>query len=392
MKNNNVRKSGLAIAMAAAMGASTGTDAAVELYNQDGTSFSVDGYFNAFYVNRDDKQNDVRDSRIKMGFLPNTIGFNFSKDMGDLTLGGRSSFWTTINDSLDSPTDTAIDVRQFYATVDGDFGQVLIGKDFGLYARSNIFLDEILMGFGSPGVAGGVSFGNIRAGYPYPTPSAQITYRSPDMSGLKVAAGVLDPADTVTGANDENAAPRFESEVTYNANLNDVALTGWVNGRYQSAENGSTTVDSTGLGYGIKASVAGLTLAASGFTSKGDNPVLIGNGAVTEDDADGFLVQGSYAFGANRVVLSYGETDAEILNLETESTTLGFFHDVNSNFKLVAEYNMYEDNNRTTGATTTEADTIALGAIVMFSGLPGVAGGGRPLAAPVCLRLKCRFA
>ncbi|SFR46173.1 Outer membrane protein (porin) [Marinobacter gudaonensis] len=366
MKNNNFRKSGLAMAMAVAMGASTGANAAVELYNQDGTSFSVDGYFNAFYVNRDDKLNDVRDSRIKMGFLPNTIGFNFSKDMGDLTLGGRSSFWTTINDSLDSPTDTAIDVRQFYATVDGDFGQILIGKDFGLYARSNIFLDEILMGFGSPGAAGGVSFGNIRAGYPYPTPSAQFTYRSPDMSGLKIAAGVLDPADTVTGANDENSAPRFESEITYNANLNNVALTGWVNGRYQSAENGNTTVDSTGVGYGVKASVAGLTLAASGFTSKGDNPVLIVNGAVTEDDADGFLVQGSYAFGANRIVLSYGETDAEILNLETENTTVGFFHDVNSNFKLVAEYNMYEDNNRTTGATTTEADTIALGAIVMF--------------------------
>ncbi|MAZ06150.1 porin [Marinobacter sp. SS8-8] len=370
MKNNNFRKSGLAIAMAAAMGASAGVNAAIELYNQDGNSFSVDGYFNAFYVNRDDKLNDVRDSRVKMGFLPNTIGFNFSKDMGDLTLGGRSSFWTTINDSLGADagtaTDTQIDVRQFYATVDGDFGQVLIGKDFGLYARSNIFLDEILMGVGSPGLEGGVSFGNIRAGYPYPTPSAQITYRSPDMSGFKVAAGVLDPADTVTGANDENSAPRFESEITYNANLKDIALTGWVNGRYQSAENGATTVDSTGLGYGLKASVAGLTLAASGFTSKGDNPVLIGNGAVTEDNADGFLVQGSYAFGANRVVLSYGETDAEILNLETESTTLGFFHDVNSNFKLVAEYNMYEDNNRTTGVTTTEVDTIALGAIVMF--------------------------
>ena len=367
MNNNNVRKSGLALAMAAAMGASAGANAAVELYNQEGTSFSVDGYFNAFYVNREDKLADTRDSRIKMGFLPNTIGFNFSKDMGDLTLGGRSSFWTTINDSLDSPTATAIDVRQFYATVDGDFGQVLIGKDFGLYARSNIFLDEILMGFGSPGLAGGVSFGNIRAGYPYPTPSAQITYRSPDMSGLKVAAGVLDPADTVTGTPaDENPTPRFESEVTYNAKLNNVALTGWVNGRYQSAENGATTVDSRGLGYGVKASVAGLTLAASGFSSTGNNPVLIVNGAVAEDDADGFLVQGSYAFGANRVVLSYGETDAEILNLETESTTLGFFHDVNSNFKLVAEYNMYQDSNSTTGATTTEADTVALGAIVMF--------------------------
>jgi hypothetical protein len=187
------------------------------------------------------------------------------------------------------------------------------------------------------------------------------------MGGLKIAAGVLDPADTVSGtAADENAAPRFESELTYSANLNQVALTGWVNGRYQSAENGATTVDSTGLGYGVKASLAGLTLAASGFTSSGDNPVLIGNGAVTEDDADGFLVQASYAFAANRVVLSYGETDAEILDLETESTTVGFFHDVNSNFKLVAEYNMYEDRNRTNGNTTTEADTIALGAIVTF--------------------------
>lgn len=368
MNNNNFRKSGLVLALAAAMGASAGANAAVELYNDDGTTFSVDGYFNAFYVNRDDDIADTSDSRIKMGFLPNTIGFNFSKEMGDLTLGGRSSFWTTINDSLDAPTDTAIDVRQFYATVDGDFGQVLIGKDFGLYARSNIFLDEILMGFGSPGAApGGVSFGNIRAGYPYPTPSAQITYRTPDMGGLKVAAAILDPANTASGtAADENSAPRFESEVTYNANLNDVSLTGWVNGRYQKSENGATSVTSQGVGYGLKASVAGFALSASGFTSEGDNPVLIVNGAVTEDDADGFLVQGSYTFGPNRVVLSYGETDAEILDLETENTTIGFFHDVNSNFKLVAEYNMYEDNNRTIGATTTDADTLALGAVVTF--------------------------
>ncbi|MEH6354963.1 MAG: porin [Marinobacter sp.] len=367
MNNNKIRRSGLVIAMAAAMGASAAANAAVELYNEDGTSFSVDGYFNAFYVNRDNNVNNTRDSRVKMGFLPNTIGFNFGKEMGDLTLGGRSSFWTSINDSLDSGIDTAIDVRQFYATVDGGFGQVLIGKDFGLYARSNIFLDEILMGFGSPGTAGGVSFGNIRAGYPYPTPSAQITYRAPEMSGFNIAVGVLDPADTVTGtAADENAAPRFESEVTYSTSLSNLALTGWVNGRYQSAENGSTTVDSTGVGYGLKASLAGLTLAASGFTSQGDNPVLIGNGALTEDDADGFLVQGAYTFGPNRIVLSYGETDAEILNLETESTTIGFFHDVNSNFKLVAEYNMYEDQNRTTGVTSTDVDTIALGAVVTF--------------------------
>lgn len=57
------------------------------------------------------------------------------------------------------------------AAVDGSFGQVLIGKDSGLYSRNNIFLDEILLGFGSPGAPGGVSFGNSRTGYAYPTPS-----------------------------------------------------------------------------------------------------------------------------------------------------------------------------------------------------------------------------
>ncbi len=372
MKNNNFRKSGLAIAMMAAMGASAGANAAIELYNEDGTSFSVDGYFNAFYVNRDDKVADVRNSDVKMGFLPNTIGFNFSKEMGDLTLGGRSSFWSTINDSLQSPTDTAIDVRQLYATVDGSFGQVLIGKDFGLYARSNIFLDEILMGFGSPGAAtGGVSFGNIRTGYPYPNPSAQITYRTPDMGGLKVAAGIFEPADTTPtpGAQSEQSAPRFEAEVTYSADLNGVALTGWVNGRHQRSENATTNtkIDSRGVGYGVKAAAAGLSLTASGFTSKGDAPVLITDGALaSEEDADGYLVQASYTLGANRFVLSYGETDSDQGNFETENTSVAVFHDVNSNFKLVAEYNMFERETKSTGVKTEDANTLALGAVVMF--------------------------
>ncbi|MBU2874196.1 porin [Marinobacter salexigens] len=366
MNKNSFKKSAMVLTLTSALGTSMAASAAVELYNAEGTSFSVDGYFNAFYVNREDAVLDTRDTRIKMGFLPNTIGFNFRKEMGDLVLGGRSSFWTSINDSLDSPTDTAIDVRQFYATVDGAFGQVLIGKDFGLFARSNIFLDEILMGFGSPGAAGGVSFGNIRAGYPYPTPSAQITYRSPDLSGFKIAVGALDPADTVTGAGDENSAPRIESEITYTVDLDGVVLTGWLNGRYQSSSNGNTTIDSSGVGYGVKGSVAGFSIAASGFDSKANSPVLVVNEALTEDRADGYLIQASYAFGPNKIVLSHGKTDAEILNLKTESNTFGFFHDVNSNFKLVAEYNMYEDKNRTSGVLSTDTDTIAMGAIVIF--------------------------
>ncbi|MGB0205751.1 MAG: porin, partial [Neptuniibacter sp.] len=135
MKNNKAKL----LAAAVAMGMSVQASAAIELYNQDNTTFAVDGLFNAFYTYEDNSVTNEKQNRVRMGFLPNWIGFNVSKQMDDgLKLGGRSSFWVTINDGHERITDTAIDVRQFYGTIDGDFGQVLIGKDFGIYARSNI--------------------------------------------------------------------------------------------------------------------------------------------------------------------------------------------------------------------------------------------------------------
>jgi len=376
MNNNNFRKAGMALAITVSLGASAGAHAEYQLYNQDGMSFSADGYFNAFYVNRDDDVAGTRNSDVKMGFLPNTLGFNFGKEMGDLTLGGRASFWTTINDSMQSATDTAIDVRQMYATVDGSLGQVLIGKDFGLYARSNIFLDEILTGFGAPGAATGVSFGNIGAGYPYPNPSAQITYRMPEMNGLNLAAGILEPANTTPGDESEQSSPRLEAEITYSTDLSGVNLTGWVNGRYQNSENANTEVESTGIGYGLKAVLGDFSLTGSGFNSRGDVPVLIADAGdtdgdgnadpIAEEDASGYLLQGGYQLGDNRFVVSYGETDSDQGDFESENTSVAFFHNINSNLKVVAEYNMFEKSTKSTGADQVDADTIALGGVVTF--------------------------
>lgn len=55
----------------------------------------------------------------------------------------------------------------------GDWGEVLIGKDFGLFLCLNIFFDELLVGFGNfSDIFGlvdgkGVFFGNIGIGYLY---------------------------------------------------------------------------------------------------------------------------------------------------------------------------------------------------------------------------------
>ncbi len=309
--------------------------AGVTLYDKDGTSFSADGHFNAFFTRTDNKATDETQSRVRMGFLPNYIGFNVSKEAGDLTLGGRSSFWVTINDGSNSVTDTAIDVRQFYATVDGSFGQVLFGKDFGLYGRTNIFSDELLLGTGLPMAnTGGVTFGNISTGYPYAVPKAQITYRTPDMNGFKLAAAILDPQSGEAEEPNSDNSVRLEAEATYAAELGGANLTAWVG--VASGENDSADVDASGVAYGIRVAMSGLQATLSGFDQTGLSTALSDRVLAAETDSDGFLVQGSYTFGATRLVLSHGETD--IAGSTTELDAIAAFYDVNDNLKLIAEF------------------------------------------------------
>jgi hypothetical protein len=373
--------------------------AAITLYDKEETTFSVDGFFQTFYVysSTDNEISGVdRDqARIKTGFLPNYIGFNFSKQLGDLKLGGRSSFWVKINDSDDMDagggsrvTDTGIDVRQFYGTIDGSFGQVLIGKDFGLFGRSNIFLDEILLGYGNVNDTlglidgGGVSFGNIGSGYIYPTPTAQITYRSPELQGFKLAIGLLDPSHAASGSAEENM-PRIEAEVTYNLKMDNFGLTAWVNGMTQSSEdatNANSDVNSNGVGYGLRVSIASANLTASGYTAKGAGwlvgpggdlslglPIVDASG--DEVESDGFLLQGSYTIDKVRLVASYGKStidynDVFLGDTEDETITGAVFYSVNSNLILVGEYNI---NNIENGSgAEEETKTIAVGAILTF--------------------------
>ena len=382
----------LALAGAVALSLSQSASAEIVLYDQGDTRFSTDGYFNTFYVHSDvdraGEQFDRKQSRVKMGFLPNYIGFNFSKQVDDLKLGGRSSFWVTINDSDTNGTETGIDVRQFYATVSNDeWGEVLFGKDFGLFARSNILLDEMLTGYGQVSDTlglvdgGGVSFGNIGTGYPYPFPTSQVTYRSPLMSGLRVAVGVMDPVDTTedTSSTLDKAyqeEPRLEAEVTYQFELGGTQFYTWINAMQQSSDNTDSSVEdvtSKGLGYGVQAKMGAFSVTASGFQAEGINPFFTNNAGealLREVDSDGYLLQGSYRFGKNRIALSYGKTkdDGNGLGIAADYETRGIalFHDINDNLKLVAELNQFEIAGRDTNAVDEETRTFAVGAALSF--------------------------
>jgi len=381
MKNSVFSKRVLPVALGAALGMPA--MAAVEVYNEDGTTLSFDASFNAFYATSDvdtvtrfadgsDPTSSSRtQARIRSGFLPNWLGATFSRDVGNFKLGGRASFWVSTNDSNFRPTNGLIDTRQFYGTVGSSWGQILVGKDFTLYNRSNIFGDEILLGYGMTndvlGLVDGdyVAFGNIGSGYIYPLPTNQITYRSPDVGGFKLAVGLVDPGRTTgsgPGAGDaEESAPRLEGELTFNTDLGEnSSLNLWGGFLTQTSEEvgvGGVEVDSRGVSYGAKAKLGGLSLHASGYSGEGLG-FLVGpadqfgvgigglnviqeNGA--EVDSSGYLLQGAYSFGDSRLVASYGLSEIDNTdNWENETVTFAAFHSFHPNLIGVLEYTMNE--------------------------------------------------
>lgn len=351
-------------------------NAAVTLYQDDDMSFSADGLINVFYTNttvEDAAGNETDQSRVKMGFLPNVIGFNFAKQVGDVKVETRQSFWVSINDTdlnrrgEDLGTASLIDVRQFYAKVSGDWGSILLGKDFGLFNRSNILGDELLLGYGHTlfGLqdGGNVSFGNISTGYTYPFPKSQITYTTPSKGGFSASFGIMDPNKAEAGSNED--MPRFEFEAKFAAD----SVNAWVNGMSQSSTTAAGDADSTGFGYGANFKKGGFSLTASGYSAEGVGNTVGLDQAVSMDNMEneGYLLQASYTSGANRFVVSTGETTYKNTTAGTEgdvsNTTVAIFRTLSSGVILVGEFTQSEDNWVLAGNENTG---IALGAVVTF--------------------------
>ncbi len=367
--------------------------AEITLYESDNTSVKVDVLLNTFYVNADDDVADKQESRVKIGFLPNILGFNFSNQMSNgLKLGGRVSFWTSSSDSRrqglsgvesqSSLTIGHIDTRQIYGTVEGNFGEILFGKDFGLFARSNILKDEMLLGFGNNGLFvenSFVSYGNIGAGYLYPVPTSQITWRSKELFGdFNVAVGIQDPEKLASGGQSEESAPRLEGELSYDLGIGSA----WLGFTSQESESlvGGEDIESTGVSYGVQLNAGGFRATASGFTGEGlgglVNTANILSDSIVDAEGDeressGYLGQVSYTAGRNRFVVSYGHNEVEGDSggddyYDSDVKGVVWFHDFTEkgNLKLVAEYNVSEVS--VSGDKLADVGTVAVGMVLTF--------------------------
>lgn len=362
--------------------------AAITIYDQDDTTVAVDGSFNAFTVFTDVNSDagDRSQGRVRSGVLPAWTGTTFSKKQGNLTVGGRASFWISINASNSQITEGNVDTRQFYGTVSGAFGEILLGQDFTIFNRTNIFNDLNLKGFGYTTDAlglvdgDGVAFGNIGTGFTYPLPTAQIRYTSPVFGGgFKVLAALIDPATTSTAVNGgvrgEESTPRFEAELSYTGG----GFTAWVSALTQESEN-IIDVDSNGVSAGFVYSGGGFKVHVSGYDGEGLGLLVgpadadgLGLSEVVfadgdEVDSSGILAQVSYTAGKSTFVASYGKSELEtdlgvsaLGNLDNESTTFAWHYRFNPNLLVVSEVTRSEIT-----LNNEETDIATVGIVVDF--------------------------
>ena len=131
------------------------------------------------------------------GLLPAFATFEAKGKEGNTDLGVHFGFAPEVQcgGGIHDCFGAQIDMRQVFLTVGGGWGQILAGKELGLFARGNILADQTLFGVGGGGIApSGTTLGRIGYGYPYANFVGQITYSTQSGRPTQLSIGLMDPS------------------------------------------------------------------------------------------------------------------------------------------------------------------------------------------------------
>ena len=330
------------------LAAASAANATVVVGGDNGFEFSVDGEINQFYVYSKDKGvtgPSTKVSEVRDGLLPAFFGFNVkAPTTNGLDIAARVSISPSTN-GLSYPNafgGAAMEQREAFFTVDGSFGQILAGKALGLYGSHNILTDQTLYGVGyGVGGNGQTTLGRINLGYDYANWRSQIKWTSADMSGFKVALAVVDPnTDISIGSNNDQKNPRFEGDLSYAGNFDGGSTLLWVSGMTQSNDG----VVKTDRAWTVGGTVNFAGFEAMAQYSKSKQGDVAGNTALVTK-YDQYILQAGYNFGqGTRLVGGYSQrNNKNALAGDKEMWTIGVYHDVTANLKLVAEFSNVQD-------------------------------------------------
>jgi hypothetical protein len=367
------------------VGAASAAEAQLTMQMGNGWSFTFAGNVNAFLVYDDINQPGgvVLDplggkgaAGIRTGLLPAFAVFDAKGKEGSTDLGVHFGFAPQIQCGYNPPAPggaatsgasvggqghdcfgAQIDMRQVYLTVGGSWGQILAGRELGLFGRQNILNDQTLFGVGATGGAGGqgTTLGRIGFGYIYPQFKAQMTYSSSPGRPFNFSIGLFQPAQNPPFVTVQ--IPRVEAEGVWTGGNSKV----WVGATAQTNKTlESTGVSETGFAWGgtggVRFGTPMFSVTGTAYYGKGIGNVLMflggatGTGAGGSDDLRkslGGYGQITVTPANSKVTLagSWGISQLENANSEPDFKTKnwlasgGIYFQATKSLKVVGEFN-----------------------------------------------------
>jgi hypothetical protein len=365
------------LCMGLVMGAASAAEAQLTMQMSNGWSFTFGGNVNAFLVY--EKENagttpvlttpgaivggsDEGASRIRTGLLPAFAVFDAKGKEGNTDLGVHFGFapqiqcgpGNSVGGALHDCFGAQIDMRQVYLTVGGSWGQILAGRELGLFGRQNILTDQTLFGVGATGgqLSGGTTLGRIGFGYIYPQFKAQMTFSTPAGRPFQLSVGLFDPA--INGDYTTIEIPRLEAEGVWSQGTTKF----WVGGLLQNNGTGGAADEKAtawGGSGGVRFGGASFSLTASGYYGKGIGTTLLfasstaGSGLGGSDlrTSMGGLGQVTFTPANSKVTVagSWGisilESADDDLDFKTKNwlASGGIYYQATKSLKAVAEFN-----------------------------------------------------
>jgi len=382
----------------------------------DAGEWTVDmnGNVNAFAIMADNKDSsqavgamtntkgsDSDTASINTGLLPSWLGFTATTRQNDLDTSVTISMQpgASVKNALSSGGGN--ENRQAFLTFgDKSWGSVKVGKDLGIFASTAILNDMTLLGVGSQGVVGSqggttTTLGGIGSGYLYADWNGQIAYTTPNMNGLSLTLGVMQPWNAISlGEDNDNSATSsggtdqfgFQGQGSFSW-TGDFAGKVWagffsqeVTGLTTGVAGTTTDERATAFEAGVSTSIYNINLVAYGYSGEGVGTTgLLVDGFDTtgkKRDSDGGYLQATYVIPTGtKLGVAYGvskldntTTDGNTNNLVSENTrlTVGAYHPLTKHLNLVAEYNKIESESMATTQSDSESDIISVGAILFF--------------------------
>lgn len=402
MHRNNKAALSLAVGLAGVFGASAAR--AFDIESGD-WKFSVAGNINVHYIysscESPDKAVAITTvggactgsasgssvSNVGNGLLPAALSFGLSTTQNGFDIAAHFGLYPGISSNDGGSPNlqsngggqtnvalatTGLDVRQVFMTFGNkDMGTFTLGRNFGLFGFDAIINDMTIPGVGVAGSASTASpanttLGSIGFGYIYVDTLAQMNYTTPDFAGFNLTAGIFDPVNSLTNpagtVNAPKKAPGFHAKGTYTYKFSDdmkfyASVTAITQRQDYVGIPGAPTVSlqSTSRGGDVffMFDYAAFEVDASYYTGKGMGTtglfVLADDALGNSRRSDGYLVQGTYKFGALKLGLNYGvsklkfanATDAaEVPNLleSNNKVTAGAYYALTKNLTVLGEF------------------------------------------------------